>query len=464
MKLKIPYAASILLLYGCDVRTRLDEVVVAPGPEISLAQGLAIQGSIERVGAAHAEFIPATPTSLSGFGGGARRFIPPVFLKGGDVSFCKPFEKVELAPKIKTAVLEVRSDATSPAQNLFVVSLDLVAVTSDLTQKIHAAIDDVAGKKTANLNNTLVVATHTHSGPSGLSENPMWSAFVCDKYNPQLTNTYLSLFKETLRKSFQQLQEVSSISTRSAQIPALLKSRFDGMQPNTDISLLTFKSAHGRIPLALLRMAVHPTAYGPSDLVLTADLVAPLERATQQLFNADEVFLLQTEIGNMTANLDGQSHERWASAVANALTNSKSNSDSLTRKVSTTATRVALPPAHLNWKSCGAGPANAVVGLGILENLPQSVPLTAWKINSELNLFFPGEWTASGAELLKTALKKKMQPLETLQVYSLAHDYTGYHLNSSDYQAKALEACSSLFGQNGTEHFTDALNRLDLPQ
>jgi hypothetical protein len=189
-----------------------------------------------------------------------------------------------------------------------------------------------------------------------------------------------------------------------------------------------------------------------------------LERATQQLFNADEVFLLQTEIGNMTANLDGQSHERWASAVANALTNSKSNSDSLTRKVSTTATRVALPPAHLNWKSCGAGPANAVVGLGILENLPQSVPLTAWKINSELNLFFPGEWTASGAELLKTALKKKMQPLETLQVYSLAHDYTGYHLNSSDYQAKALEACSSLFGQNGTEHFTDALNRLDLPQ
>jgi hypothetical protein len=452
-----------LFLCGCDIRTRVEDLTTDQVSDLSLAQGEPQQGQIERVGAARAEFIPNKPTALSGFGGAARRFLPPIFLGGGQVAFCKPYEKVIHPPQIKTAVIEFRNESAAAPQKLFLVSLDLVAVTSDMTKKIHNAINQVTGENTSNLNNTLVLATHTHSGPAGLSENPLWSTFVCDRYNPELTSAYLDLFKATVKKALAQLQPITSVGKRTAQVPGLLNSRFEGMLPDTEASLLTFQTANESLPLALLRMAVHPTTYGPSDLVLTADLVAPVEQTLKQRFNAEEVILLQTEIGNMTANTGSQSIEAWAQSVTASLQSAQISTEPSKPRISTSTTIVELPSPGINWKGCGAEKADALVSLGILENLPKRSALTFWKINEEINLFLPGEWTTSGAKEIKDSLRKRMAANETLKLYSLAHDYTGYHLSRADYQSKALESCSSLYGESSSEVFRDSLLQAQMP-
>jgi len=455
--------SSIVLLGGCEIRSRIPDLVPSPNSSPALNQGIPLKGNIVRVGAARAEFIPESPTALSGYGGVARRFLFPLFAKGGEISFCRPYEKIVQPPKIKTAVFEIRQSNALENQNLFLVSLDLVAVTSDMTQKIHAAIDEVTGKKSANLNNTLVVATHTHSGPAGLSENPLWSAFVCDQYNPPLANAYVSVFKDTLRRALGQLQNVESISTRASEAAQLLKSRFEGMRANNDVSLLSFNTANARAPLALLRMAVHPTSYGPSDLVLSADLVAPLEQAVGSAFDLENVFLLQTEIGNMTANNSNLSNDMWAKNVAEALRNTQSISSSNNLTMSTSAGTIELPSARINWSGCGASQADTLVGVRVLENLPQQAHLTFWRINDELNLFLPGEWTTSGATEVKNAFASRLAAGQTMKLHSLAHDYTGYHLSRSDYGSKALESCSSLYGADGTYVLSSGLAEIPLP-
>ena len=456
------FAASTLLQTACQIKTRIEEIAPPVSfEEKNIALGSSISGVIEAVGAASNEFVPETPTALAGFGGLARRFLPPVFAPGGNVSFCRPYENVANPPKIKVAVFDVRKDLSNQ-KRLFLISLDVVAVTADLTAKIHRTIDEVVGKGTADLNSTIVVASHTHSGPAGLTENPLWGIFVCDQYSARLTNSYLNTLKLTLQRALASVAPITKIETTTAKIPTLVKSRFEGMEPINDISLLAFRKANGDSPLALLQMAVHPTKYGPRDLVLTADLVAPLEKNIKEKNNSDFVFLLQTEIGNMDSNTEGGDIESWARNVAEQLKSTGSLSTSTERSVSTSANYVSLPSKRMNWESCDAKFAEGIVSLPILENLPNRAPYSAWMINEELSLFLPGEWTTSGAQQLKNRITNRFSIEKKIKIFSLANEYTAYHLSKDFYAKKNLESCSSLYGEGNVDTVAEGIINSDL--
>lgn len=462
VKKNILITGVIGLLMACQVRTRSEDIVGERSAQSTMLNiGSFTVGVIEGVGAAATEFVPSEPTALAGFGGRGRRFFPPLFSPQGNVAFCRPYQSVVEPPRIKAAVLRIRAD-DGQSKNAFVVSLDLVAVTSDLTRMIHSGINDVMGAETAHLSNTIVLASHTHSGIAGLSENPVWGPFVCDQFNADLRESYLNAFKLTLREAQSKVVPIAAIETTRTEIPGLVKSRFDGMPSASEISVISFKSTQGNAPLSLLRIGVHPTTFGQTDLILSADLVSPLERSLREKFNSDNVFLMQTELGNMDAEFNGKDMQGWAEDVASALKQKGIVSSSVTRKLSTTAHFIPLPPKTINWQACKAQFASPFVSVQILENLPSSTPLTLWDIDSDLNAFMSGEWTTAGAKLLRKSLAKKFPEKNSLNILSLANEYTGYHLDQEAYAKENVESCSSVYGSSNAEHISENIENLQL--
>lgn len=448
------------IITACQIQSRSEEIA----PEnltfnTALSVGNRVHGAIESVGASSASFIPSKPTALAGFGGIKRRFFPPLFSPRGEVSFCRPYEDVIDPPKIKVAALAIREKGGN-SRNVYLVSLDLVAVTADLTKSIHSAINEVVGSDDASLNNTVVLASHTHSGPAGLTQNPLWGAFVCDQYNHSLRESYINSFKSTLKEALTQSVPISEIETLAIDNHDFTKTRFEGMNMEKKISLLSFKSKQGEIPLALLRLGVHPTTYGQSDLILSADLVASLEKATESAFNAQHVFLVQTEVGNMDSNLSNKSTADWANEVANSLKQTSTLSSSTSLNFTSYASVLDLPEKEINWKGCNAQNIEPFISVELLKKLPSTTPFTIWNIDQDFNAFLAGEWTTSGADILKSALQKKINATQSINIISLANDYTAYHLSPPFYDSKNIESCSSIYGKNGVEKISLKISEL----
>ncbi|NBW81260.1 hypothetical protein EBR21_05850, partial [bacterium] len=347
--------ATCCMLVACQVQIRPPDLAASSSARnVELAVGHRLSGKIVAVGAASATFVPEKPVGLAGFGGPGRRFLPPLFTSGGDISFCKPYREIVNPPRIKVAFFNV-ADATGSISRLQLVSLDTVAVTADMTLKIHAALDAVHpdAPQKASLSNTIVQATHTHSGPAGLTENPLWSAFVCDRYDENLMNQYLTVLGDVIKSAEAKLQPISSIETMKADASPKLRSRFTGMEASTGVSLISFKTANANIPLSLLQMAVHPTWYGTEKLTLSADLVTPLEAKLQNLTGAQEVFLMQTSVGNMDADMGDDEPNAWAQHIADTLlTEGKTTPASL--NTSLAGGYLSLPKPSVNWKACSA--------------------------------------------------------------------------------------------------------------
>lgn len=423
--------------------------------------GTPVSGTLTAVGAAALEFIPAQPTSLAGFGSLSRRLLPPVFGTDATVGYCRHYSAIESPPRVKTALLQLRNGETSEPRFVFLISLDIVAVTRDLSLKIMTLIDELFTTETAQLHNTIITATHTHSGPAGLTESPLWSAFICDSYNDALTVNYLETIKATLVMAKESLKPVVAITKQGFDATSYVRSRIESMAPDTTVSLLKFVSNDESSPLALLQIPVHPTTFGTKSLTLSADLVGPLERAFAEELSSEKVFLMQTQVGNMESLRSDGDTTRWAKSLAQDFKTAAARQTDSELKLSTAATVFALPKKSINWSGCEAQAARYITDLPILNQLPSEAPMTLFNIAGETHAFLPGEWTSSAAQLAINRLSERDDVQGKVKIMSLAYDYTGYHLDKQYYDEAGIESCSSLYGRNGLEHL---LNFISTPQ
>ncbi|NBO38395.1 hypothetical protein EBU99_07405, partial [bacterium] len=77
--------------------------------------------------------------------------------------------------------------------------------------------------------------------------------------------------------------------------------------------------------------------------------------------------------------------------------------------------------------------------------------------DKEANLFLAGEWTSAAAAQLKSSLETGSGNSSRFKIFSLANDYTAYHLTRNDYSKKELESCSSLYGSGATEQISELI-------
>ena len=409
-------------------------------------------------GTSFVEMTPPSKTSLAGFGGIGRRLMPPQ-LTGADgfFTYCKPYKSIDLSPRIKTLLW------TQGSEDAFaIIALDVVAVPADVTRKIISALRNRWPGKTWNQSNVQVVGSHTHSGPAGLTENPFWGIFACDRYSQPLWDFFQSKALEAVDLALKDAQPISTAWLKKENLQDLNKSRFPGMNAHKQSLVFSFAETKEEIAGSdcFATFAIHPTWYGTKSLVLSSDVVGYVEKGMALNNKGTPCLFLNGAVGNADMG-PTPSLETYGNKLGGALldhTPEKWNTHKLTLKYGSLL--VELPKATPNLKACKVPPVDFLVSAEILDNLPPRTKLAYLELGETLFLFYPGEPVFTIQEAIEKKIKAKRPDIKNVQILGLSNDYVGYMVDSPDFEKETLESCSTLYGSEISKVMSDGVMKM----
>lgn len=400
---------------------------------------------------------PPRPTSLAGFGGGGRRALPPnPSGMDGFFTYCLPYKSVDLAPRAKVLLWQGRARGGA-TRALALVSLDIVASPADVSRKIVSALAARWPKLGLDHASVQVVASHTHSGPAGLTENPFWSVFACDRYSRRLWDHFEARVVEAFAAALKDAAPLADTGAtrRSAALPGFNKSRFEGMA--VDDRLLSFRfpraresavGPSGRGAPCVQIFAAHPTWFGAGDLVLSSDVVGHAERELTEVNLGTPCVFLNGAVGNADIKHDAGLDD-WAQRFAELAVAGDALGPwkPVGQEIEFGARVIELPDTKINLKACKVPPIDALVSARILANLPPRTKVAYARLGGTMFLFFPGEAVATVSRALEKAVLAVRKDVDVVQVLSVSNDYLGYVVDSDNFNARTLESCSTLYGR-----------------
>jgi Neutral/alkaline non-lysosomal ceramidase, N-terminal len=396
---------------------------------------------------------PPQRTSLAGFGGAARRLLPPNFAGGGGYfTYCLPYRDVDLAPRVK--VLTWQGNDPRGAKTTFaIISVDVVAVPSDVSRKIVEALSERYPQLLLDHGNVQVVASHTHAGPAGLTENPFWSVFACDRYS----NAFFEFFKDKVLNAFSSAlgaqKPVISTARRRVNLPGFNKTRFEGMKVDERLLSLSFSGSKMTAPSrqgepCLQIFAVHPTVFGQTSLTLSSDIVGHAERELTIVNKGQPCVYLNGVVGNADAVLTEGGIEDFSQRFAEIAFNTETGPwQESSGGLEFGARVVDLPSPKPNLKACGVPAIDTFVSARILNNLPPRTKMAYVRIGKTLLIFYPGEPVSTVAASLEKAILEARKDVDVVQILAVSNDYLGYVVDFDTFDEKSLESCSTLYGR-----------------
>lgn len=390
---------------------------------------------------------PPQPSSLAGFGGAARRVIPPNFSNiGGFFTYCLPYLAVDLPPRVKV-LLWKGQDATGQDSYFSLINLDLVAVSADATQKIVAALDRRFPDDKLSTSNVNIVATHTHSGPSGLSENPFWGAFACDRFVAEYWNYFESKIVDSYAQARSSLKQIDFVSQKQGDLSEFNRTRFPGMAVDSRMLSLEFYSSkeQGNDSGCFFIYAVHPTWYSQTSRTLSSDIPGHLEKAISHIRGQRECTFFNGAVGNADSR-NAQNIDTYSARFASSFLELGKQELQQMKDFKYAQNILNLPAPTPNLKACQLEGIDILVAAKILDQMARNTKIGLFSIGSTLFILFPGEAVMPVQEEFERKIREKYPKYSTVRIISLANDYLGYVVDGGHYEEKTLESCSTLYG------------------
>lgn len=404
---------------------------------------------------------PAQPTSLAGFGSIHRRLLFPNFETIGEsFSHFAPYRSVDLPPRVKIFLLKAKNSAGTFSYFAFIV-LDLVAISADMSQKIILMLREAYPQHLLSHQNIHVLASHTHSGPGGLSEHPFWAAVASDRYSENYFNFVSERIKNTYATAVGSLKSFNQVIASVANLD-LNFSRTQHMKPDQRRINLSFVKKDEGTRGCLEFYSVHPVWYGSQDRILSADLTGHIEKQFETVLGKDQgCFFINASVGNADA-VDSTGPEDYAKKY---VTGSREKiikpQDILGAsgvKFRSKAFSVGKP--QINEQTCTVEGELAFVNLKLLETLPQTSLMSTLSFGKIVFVLLPGEPDYAIRQAIETEIKVSDMNIEHVVTLGLADDYLGYFVTRNEYLRQSIESCSSLYGENLSRVITD--NTADL--
>lgn len=358
-------------------------------------------------------------------------------------------------------------------EKLLFVSLELVAVSAGFRQDLLDALRPSGFDDTE----VHVFATHTHSGPSGISDNIFWQVSATDRFQPALYTSLVEHTANTVREAFAAL-EPATLEAHTLQTEGIQRNRrrpAEGV--DTQARLLLARRARGGQPGSylggFLNYALHGTALRPQSLRLSADAPGAISGVTEEyLWKKNDkkgpkptiLFLAGREGDVNPAHLGAEGLNTTTALFAQQLQAQFQGGHSVLPQWSITPQVVSLGKPSLSTRNCVLGTDLAFLGK-LLPKLPVEAffptQTTVWNITlgGIPLLLWPGEPTTRLSALVHRSIaQQRNKPAPW--VLSLANDYLAYFTTPQEFAEGGYEACLNLYGPEGGMRIVEALNAL----
>lgn len=414
------------------------------------------------------DITPEMGVPLGGYGGGGRRIIPfDLFNRYPHCRYLKPSTGILDPVRIKVMVLR------NGDQKLAFVSADTVGIITHFLDDLLAELGEEW-----NRNEIFVSATHTHSGPGGLSKKLIWQLIAMDKFLPEVYGDTVHSVAEGIRKAYLDAEPVDLLATQF-KVEGLQANRREDhapahFDPDSHLLIARTQGENPRYLGAMVGLAIHGTSLSSRNYEFSADVPGSIEHSFGRTLakmngssgSEDEVPVLfvngaEGDVKPVEEGIEhmywiGQEYARQAEVAMGSL-----RVIDPTWKVRTTpvnigsaklALRGCMPTGFIQkliWKK---------LRLNVSWMLPKQTQIWMIDLGNIRMLTWPGEPTTHlGLELRSMA---KSEEFPQTWVLGLTNDYTSYYTTQEEYDFGGYETCSSLFGPLGGKRILAAYQDL----
>lgn len=413
------------------------------------------------LGAARArEIIPPHGVSLAGYTQFERR-----------LPFADLFDRIPFATFFKPAVgtrdpLLARTMVLSQGrENIVMVSLDTVGVSAEFRRDLARRLAGIGLTE----GRILVSATHTHSGPGGLSPNAFWEIAATDAFQSDFYDRVVDDVAALVREAWSAREDVT-LHAASGTVAGLQRNRRDPARGvDESVNLMLMKSAEGAWLGGFVNFGVHGTSLRPDNLHFSGDVPGAVSHVIESRLESENglshrrtsVMFLSGVGGDVVPSQTGEgAPEAIAQEFGLQLEPLFLRLRTLPRRLEVTARSVELGAARLVPEACNPLKALAPIfpflpTLRLSRVFPRSAEVSRVRIGDVDLLTWPGEPTVAAGRALRARAERKGKTVPWIS--ALTNDYLAYFSHPDEMTRGGFEACLTLYGGDATVRVSDAL-------
>ncbi|MBN2056843.1 neutral/alkaline non-lysosomal ceramidase N-terminal domain-containing protein [bacterium] len=178
------------------------------------------------------------------------------------------------------------------ASDICLVSADLVAIPGDVHEALAQRVSDLG----IGVENLMVFATHTHSGPGAMTIEPLWQLVTADLYVAEMRDFLVDRLEAMVRQAYDAMRP-AALGFGSALTDGLTYNRRDGADWDEVVRVLRVDDAGTGQPLAaLVNFAIHGTCLGGHNMLCTGDAPGAIRRCLADHLGGEAVVLFANGI------------------------------------------------------------------------------------------------------------------------------------------------------------------------
>ena len=317
------------------------------------------------------------------------------------------------------------------SDNLIIVSCDQLWISHRIKELVLEAISPPYQVVSREL---LICATHTHSGPAGLTDHPL-AVELFGPYDTELWEITCHNLIAAINLAARSLRPASLAITAAPWEGYTINRRHPAKPIDPQITLLKIEDNQSHLIALVTNFTAHPTILGPDNLLLSADFPGYFTQELQRLIGGDPVIIFCNGAqGDQAVRQDvliGEDAYARCSYFGKAL-----------------AQRV-----YSMTYEAQTGPLNKLSSFLLEQHLPPATnklmsfthaPLQGFIIDNALFLAVPGEVIAAlGLQIKQEAQRQGYWPVA---IIGLANGYIGYILTEEEYHRGGYEPSVSFYG------------------
>lgn len=394
-------------------------------------------------GAASVEITVPEGTPLAGYGGFPRRaWLPDLLGRAPHAFWFHSATGVHDAPRARALALE------SGRTRVLWLTVDLVGIDPSLLGELRGRL----ARGGLTYTGMILSASHTHSGPGAYGDSALFAFAALDRLSHDVRGRILDGLERAAREA-EARRVPALVGAGRTEVASVARSRLRApLDP--ELGVLKVVARDGR-PVALVwNYAIHGTALGRDNFLLSGDLMAEASSRIERRLDAPALFV-NGAVGDVSPARRGWDGVRLAGAALSsaALSAWDRIMPEPEAPVVTLTDRVSLPAPALRVRNCLGRWLPRWLGVGLGGALPRSAEMVAVAIGGTGWVTIPGELQTRLGQDIKAAGGRVFAQVF---VAGVSNDYLGYFLTPEAFDRPSYMACASLYGEGGGGAMRDA--------